>query len=555
VWIRTARGIRSYADVRVPWDSAHQKLEVDTLRSWRPSDQRWTASGTTGIVETIPYALSHAPGYSHIRETMLLTDGVELPCVLELRYRISDREAFAGGMEGLYAMPHDDPCLISEVELGAPAGASLEVQSHNVASPITINDQASGLELRRFRAEAVEPRPWPHTSAAGLPHVVWSTWSGEEARANEIMRRFDAAASLEDSGLKAARDAVKSARSEIERAEGLAAWVGQSTRLVRYDRQWFPAPRPAQRSWETAFAHALDRCALAAAALRDAGFSAGLAFKRPLGPRQPPGPATTAGLEGPLLWVAGDGFEALYDPADSALAVADPALADGRVWRLGELPRATSEAPAPGALLRLDLAWNEEEGWQGTGMLEARGALSPYSRMQGLAAGRAEQVLRAIADAVLPGFEPSGANFESFSPGLVRAGFAGTLAAGERDPLDRLSLRLGDPAPQLNDPLHAAAPLHLSARGSAVHLPAAFSVAVELHLDPGTLEIVELPAARELANTVGSCRVTTEKGPEEIVLRHQLQLSTASVGSAQWPELRALLLAWTSPRNTTIILR
>ena len=92
--IRTEYGLDHYADLRVPWDSARQCLVLQALRTWRPSDDQWIDAGPTASVETLPFAVDRSPDYCHLRETMLLHDGVELPCVMETRYTIEDQIDF-----------------------------------------------------------------------------------------------------------------------------------------------------------------------------------------------------------------------------------------------------------------------------------------------------------------------------------------------------------------------------------------------------------------------------------------------------------------------------
>ena len=57
--IRTDHGLDAWADLRVPWDSAHQELQVETLSTWRLSDRSWTESGPTAVVDTLPVSYTH----------------------------------------------------------------------------------------------------------------------------------------------------------------------------------------------------------------------------------------------------------------------------------------------------------------------------------------------------------------------------------------------------------------------------------------------------------------------------------------------------------------
>ena len=113
VWIGTAIGIRSYADLRVPWNSATSTLNVVALRTWR--DGRWWPDASnvseTAVVETLPYAVALADDYTSLRETMLLHDGVELPCIMETVYEIETRGAAAAGADGRWVFPQRDPAI------------------------------------------------------------------------------------------------------------------------------------------------------------------------------------------------------------------------------------------------------------------------------------------------------------------------------------------------------------------------------------------------------------------------------------------------------------
>jgi len=125
LYVRTDYGADHHADLRVPWDGAHQRLQVHLLRTFRLSDRRWVESGPTARVETLPFAVADAPDYSERRETMLLHDGVELPCVLETAYTIEDARPFRPGADGLWTLSRDEPSVRSELVLASPPGLPL----------------------------------------------------------------------------------------------------------------------------------------------------------------------------------------------------------------------------------------------------------------------------------------------------------------------------------------------------------------------------------------------------------------------------------------------
>jgi hypothetical protein len=97
VWIGSEVGVDDYADLRVPYNSGNSTLKVTALQTWR--DGRWwpakPAISPTAVVETLPFAMARADDYTSMRETMLLHDGVEIPCIMETAYEIAQKGTVA----------------------------------------------------------------------------------------------------------------------------------------------------------------------------------------------------------------------------------------------------------------------------------------------------------------------------------------------------------------------------------------------------------------------------------------------------------------------------
>ena len=125
VWIGTDVGIDTHADLRVPWNSASSTFKVVKLRTWR--DGRWwpdeTRVSPTAVVETLPFAVALADDYSAMRETMLLHDGVEIPCVMETEYTIEETAPGPGGADGFFVLACREPAVLVEYVVDVPGGA------------------------------------------------------------------------------------------------------------------------------------------------------------------------------------------------------------------------------------------------------------------------------------------------------------------------------------------------------------------------------------------------------------------------------------------------
>lgn len=556
LYVRTDYGADHHADLRVPWDSARQRLQVHLLRTFRLSDRRWVESGPTARVETLPFVVADAPDYSERRETMLLHDGVELPCVLETAYAIEDVKPFRPGADGLWTLSRDEPALRSELVLAFSPGLPLRFTAPS--EPEKGRDTELGLDTLTFTAGPLPALPRPRTDHTPLrvPRVAWSTWPSWEALGRDLERSFDAGLAVDEALKGAAAEALRAARTPAETVRRVTAFVADGTRAVRdVGRGWW-SPRPAARTWATAYGDPLDRTVLAAALLRVAGLEARLAFRSRLPGAVDQGAATTSLLDGPALWVRGEGVEGLLDLGAQHPVVSETAAFGRALWRPGLDPQPLATPVGESRLaLRLDLKWDGEKTlWTGTGVLRASGVLCPHERMVGLGDETVEY-LRGVVGKVLAGASVTGANLEVLTPEAVTVGFAVELAGGARDPLDRLRLEIGDP-PGVGEILdHAEVHLSHAGRTAPVMLQGTVEQRVELHLELGGLEPVRVPEGKELVNPAGQLRVEARRDGDRLEVERVLRLERSVTEAADWPPLRELLLAHGQERGRTVLLR
>ena len=70
-----------------------------------------------------------------MRETMLLHDGVELPCIMETAYTITENGLPA--LDGLFVFPQRDPSVLTELKLTFPSGSLFRHEALNgVPEPV-----------------------------------------------------------------------------------------------------------------------------------------------------------------------------------------------------------------------------------------------------------------------------------------------------------------------------------------------------------------------------------------------------------------------------------
>jgi len=561
VWLGSEYGVNAYADVAVMRNTETSTIEVLALRTWR-DDTWWPAEAAlspTAIVETLPAEVQSADDYTALRRTMLLHDGVEIPCIVETAHRVVETREGVAGAESIWVFPQRDPALRSVFTLTVPPGARpLHAEANGAPGPeiATLDD---GRTTLTWRMENLDPLPAPPLDdrAEAAAHVAWSTWPNWQALARATENAFEGGIELGD----ALRDTIR-ARVEHEpggwaKAQAVAAFVDESTRPIRVsDRFWPLAPRPASRSWETAYGHRLDRSVLAAALFREAGCDARQVYRALV-----PGPvdATVPALdrfEGVSLLVSGDDFEGVYDPETGSLEAGRGALAGRTVWTpaAGGGPSAPDDPHAGSLRLSLTLELDGEGGWTGTGYVRATGALSPYAGMAGIASETAGHLSGVVASA-MPGASLDDHAVLAFGPAEVTAGVTFALAEPEEDDFGRTPVVLGGAAGGVVDALPGDVALHAARREAPVRIAGPLEESVTFRIATGERERVRVPTPVKIENEVGAFRLTVDEDDDWITITRELSIGETVVGPDAWPSLRALLLEESDARSRTILLK
>jgi hypothetical protein len=541
VWIATSQVIRSYADLRVPWNSADSTFEVHKLRTW--SGGRWWPDAErisdTAVVHTLPYAVARAHDYTTLRETMLLHDGVELPCIMETVYTIASQGSPTAGADDLHVIPRRDPTVRFAYTLRTQPGVSVQLRSLNGAPEPVIGD--GDVQTAAWTMDLPGALARPLTGHAELyePALAWSTWESWSALHEHFAAAVAEAATL-DGALADSLAAVTAGAPEgMARTEAVAAFVNRSVRAIHTSpAPWRLAPRAASRTFATGYGHALDRAVLAAALLGGevepwfAGFDvaaedlprlSGIAGYR----------VDARSFDGSLVFDGGSG------KLQNTLAE------NGRVT-----PLAAAGAGRRGVL---DEAWGLDlaiepggDGWIGAGALRAFPAAGlPLAGLDG-------SDLAAVLGPVLAGVLPGAAITES-APTLVQGG----LVQGARfcftlpDPADDEGrLVIGSPASAPAGELGHDVHLADGERRSPVVLAAPFVQWVTLRIRGGR---ATAPEAVEVSNAAGSFLVTATDQAGWLVITRRLDIRGRRHEAEAWPQLRALLLEEADPVHGTVV--
>lgn len=557
VWIGTSRGIREYADLRVPWNSATSTLDVEILRTWM--DGRWWPDaqqiGETAVVHTLPYAVDHADDYTSMRETMLLHDGVELPCIMETAYTIAEQGSPAAGADGLFVVPQRDPAVLTEYVVRMPVDATVHTSMLNGA-PAPAEDEGSGVRSLTWRVEGAADLARPHTGHPERyePAVAWSTWQDWADLAGGWSQAFDAAAVVGDALGDSLDVRLRPVIGPRDQVRAVVDFVDENVRTVRYDTgYWRLSPRSADRVWDTGYGHVLDKAVLTAALLRRSGATVTPVFVGEPGPDPLADVPAFVSLGRFMLHVTfGDdlvwnNLPHLVDPAHGSVQTEAALQGHPRFW-FGENPRhQAGSVEASAYMLSFALVPGAEGGWTGTVAFDADFLFNYRDNAgdEGLAAR-----LDAVVGSVLPG-----ATVAAVRPQVVTTSATSTIAEVTipADEEDQVRLVVGRPAGGLLDGLPGDVHLHDAERESPVLLGTLRQQMVVVRLKLEGREVLRRPADQVLTNEAGTftVRISVDGGWLQVMRSIELE---DTIDGGLWPDLRALLLEEADAANATIIL-
>jgi hypothetical protein len=568
IWIGTDIGSGQFGDHRVPYDSVNCTFDVETIRTWR--DGQWWVTGPTGIVETLPYAVFHAYDYSNLREMMLLHDGIELPCILEISYTIEDKEPFRKGADGLWLFMRDYPIVRSSFSVSFPAEEPCKTHATEDVPEVTVSDDA-GAVSHFWTMGPLDAQPQPRTDdpASYIPHVSWSTWDSWSDYGSDLLGVFESAMDVDDLLRHSLDSLVEKARTDAEKAELIAEFVEQTVSSIHYpERYWLWSPRLATRTYSTAYGHGLDRAVLAASLFREAGLTAIPMFiSRGYGDVDE-GVPTLARMGDVGVAVSGEGFPGCYDPErGDVISITTGGIFARTEWSLeaGNKPSVAMEVieevfsdlfdESSDFDMRIDLKYDSEgEKFSGTGCLAADGLANPLAKMRGLS-DETKSYLGSVVSSIVDGADVTSYNPSQFDDLRVVVGFEFELKKPDLDSYDRIPLVIGTPSDGIAGMLPDDVQLFHQKRTSPIHLPSEMSQKIEIRLNMKGLETVYQPSDQTIENGAGNFAVTVKADQDRFTIVRELVLTNTAYGAEEWTDLRALLLADQHERNQTLILK
>jgi hypothetical protein len=463
----------------------------------------------------------------------------------------------------MWVVPRRDPAVLTVLSITVPSGSALHHAEPNGA-PLPETSSENGTDTYTWRAELTDrlERPLVADPETYVPCVVWSTWSDWDALAEAVLSSAEDAMHLNETITDTVAKLVAAKPLPLSRAQAVVEFVNETTRPVRYDDSfWRFSPRSAERTWETAYGHRLDRAAFAAALFREVGCEAMPLYDGATLEGADEVPALSR-FDGPTLWPKDAG--ALYDPLSGEMRLGRDRHVGRTVWipsRDGKPHPIRAGSSRYELIVSLDS--NEEGGWTGSGVLITGGPLAAYGDLAGIEGEAGEHLGRVVRTAL------EGSTLEDHSLALLRdtevvAGLSLSLEEPEADESGRVRLEMGDPAGGIIAGMPTDVHVYSEHRGSPVRLMGPMEQTFKLTIELGDREVVRLPEERSLANTAGSFSLSVEQGTDRVTVTRTLALNPPAlvdriekpihVAPEVWPELRALLLEESDHRNRVLLL-
>ncbi|HEQ98737.1 MAG TPA: DUF3857 domain-containing protein [candidate division Zixibacteria bacterium] len=562
IWIGTDYAVDKYGDHRIPYDDEHQGFETITVRTWR--DDQWWVTGATGMVETLPHALRNAYDYTNMREMMLLHNGIEIPCILEVAYTITDKEPYRKNIDGMWVFQKELPVVVSSISIGTRDGVSPRFQrTPNLPEFSIMRDDGADVDMYVLSLGPFDALPYPDTEENELisPKIAWSTWDNWKELGEYYDGIYRQSMTL-DNDLEAAADSIiKEAMNKQQCAEMMADFIRKKTGYISYSyKHWMQYPRPAVRTYECAYGHTLDRMILAAAFFEKADLIPEFLFLGKGLIKAGMQVASADFLTRPLVQITGDYGRIYYDPESGALIKGKQAYYGHTAFHLlpeqGKNLHTFAEASEKSRLaLRIDLALNDsKDTLKGQAYLETSGIFSPYDQMAGTKE-ETENYLSTLISEIIPEAQLKSHNLLHFEAGKCDAAFGFALQLPEKDEFGEIKLVLNNPPGGIMSKMPGHVHLYEKSRGSQIYLPGPMLQEIGINLDTTGIEIIYWPEDSQIKNTIGSFAVKSETYSNRLKTVRTTDIAEVQIMAEQWPVLRDLLLSETDQKNRMFIFK
>jgi hypothetical protein len=403
------------------------------------------------------------------------------------------------------------------------------------------------------------PFPAHRDPAAFAPHLLVSSWKDWDDLGVQFSPVFSGSSSLSEEIVAELDSLLENSRSDLESAKKIAEFVSGRTRFVDYrgDLLWNLA-RQANRIYETTYAGNLDRAILASALLKQTSLTASVVLVS-LSPGHLDNDVPSLARFGNVgLWLAGEGWTAIYDPSSSSMKFGTADLIGRSLWVIEQGNQPTTVENEGELDAEIELTINLEykvldTAFVGRGILRASGSLCPYGAMLGLD-HEGKRYLSSLVSSVFEGAEVTDYSLVKLEDSEVIAGFSMSLPQPDKDDLGRIPLRIGNPSGGVLSKLPGDVHLYSQMREGPILLPQPLVERVVVRLKADSLNAVYLPANASRQNEVGTFELKTVRTSSGLSFDRLIRLNHSTYDSGSWADMRQLLLDCSNKNNGLILL-
>ncbi|MGC8723379.1 MAG: DUF3857 domain-containing transglutaminase family protein [Acidobacteriota bacterium] len=411
--ILTYQGMDETGDPKVSFNKREQELSIGRCRTYTADGQTVDAKANS-FNEMTPFELERAPAYTDWRQMVITKVGLDINCVVELEYTLTDKRPWRRYLEGVERFEDQDPALERSVSVTVPEGTALRYRLFNAqAEPVvTRTGGAVTTTWTLRRVPLAPPDEMGSQESDFLPTLVFTTcpgWGQESSAIGGLVAKAEAATSPQLT--KKEESLLTGVRTPFEKIVALSAYVADDINTVRWPLRDFDfAPRGAAEVYDSGYGNALDKAVLLCAMLKGAGIGAAIwAGRRSVPGGLDPEPVPCmAQMNAVLVRVEGAGGPLWLDPTASLSQRSQRDFAGFKGLLLGGGSDDLQPLPPVGGTDRLEADLEAtaaaDLSLEGKGLITLLGRYSPFYAVQGDEKAQ-RSYLAAFVEGLLPGSE------------------------------------------------------------------------------------------------------------------------------------------------------
>lgn len=271
--VLTYQGMDIIGDPVISFDKEKEELIIEKLRTYQKEGKIVDAKKNS-FNEMTPFALEKAPDYTNIRQMVCTKVGLDIDSVVEMEYRIEEKEKRSDFFEGVLFLRENLPVIEKDVEFIVPSNMNLKVTLKNSDQFFeTVNE--GNKKILRAKFKNLKPI-YEHLSKSELfmtPFLIYTT-NGDIAYLNKKLNSYfkeslsDRSEELEQK----VKALIEGEKDDIQKVKKVFEFVESKYRTINWPLVDFSyKPRKLSRIFDTRYGHALDKAILLYAMLETIG--------------------------------------------------------------------------------------------------------------------------------------------------------------------------------------------------------------------------------------------------------------------------------------------